>query len=166
MSTPTQTQAPDTLPANYFDQSSAPQQTAQGAPQGAQAPDTLPADYFDQQGQTPTPEAPKMVTQGHDRFGNVIRIPEKDTAGSLVGPLAIPVVGAAIGAAPEVAGAAGSALSNVMPFAEHISTQIAEHGAELAEKYPNFVKLASKIVPSLPFSGLAALTWAYEHFKK
>jgi hypothetical protein len=53
-----------------------------------------------------------------------------------------------------------------MPFAEHISGKILEHGTELATKYPNFVKLASKLAPSVPFSTLAALTYIYEHFKK
>ncbi len=64
-----------------------------------------------------------------------------------------------LGSIPELAALAG-------PFAEHISSQILEHGTELATKYPNFVKLAGKLVPHIPLSTLAAVTWAYEHFKK
>ena len=63
-------------------------------------------------------------------------------------------------------GAAGTALPFAMPMAEHISGQILEHGAELATKYPNFVKLAGKLVPGIELSALGALTYAYEHFKK
>jgi hypothetical protein len=66
--------------------------------------------------------APQMVTQGHDRFGNVVRIPAKDTPGSLVGPLAIPVAAATIGAAPEIAGAAvGYAPEIAQAVVKHIS---------------------------------------------
>jgi hypothetical protein len=73
-------------------------------------------------------------------------------------------------ATASVIGAAGAALpvaaSFAAPMVEHISGQILEHGAELATKYPNFVKLAGKLVPGLELSALGALTYAYEHFKK
>jgi hypothetical protein len=55
-----------------------------------------------------------MVAQGRDRFGNVIRIPKKDTAGSLVGPLAIPVAAATIGGAATGVGAVADALPSVL----------------------------------------------------
>lgn len=71
-----------------------------------------------------------MVSQGHDRFGNVVRIPKKDTAGSLVGPLAIPVMAATIGgtaaAIPEVEGAA---------------TAGREMLTQLAKEYPKAAKV-------------------------
>jgi hypothetical protein len=62
--------------------------------------------------------------------------------------------------------AGGAALQYLAPLAEHISGQILEHGTELATKYPNFVKLMGKLVPGLPMGTLAAITYAYEHFKK
>lgn len=58
------------------------------------------------------------------------------------------------------------AVAGTMPFAEHIAGRVLEHGAELTEKYPNFVKLAGKLAPHLPLTTLAALTYAWEHFKK
>jgi hypothetical protein len=63
-------------------------------------------------------------------------------------------------------GAAGAATPFAGPIAEHVAGQILEHGTELATKYPNFVKLAGKLVPGLPLSTVAAITYAYEHFKK
>jgi hypothetical protein len=61
---------------------------------------------------------------------------------------------------------AGAALQPMAALAEHLSGQILAHGTELATKYPNFVKLAGKLVPGLPMGTLAAITYAYEHFKK
>jgi hypothetical protein len=69
-------------------------------------------------------------------------------------------------AAASAIGAAGAAAPFAAPLAEHIAGQILEHGTELATKYPNFVKLAGKLVPGLPLSTVAAITYAYEHFKK
>jgi hypothetical protein len=63
-------------------------------------------------------------------------------------------------------GAGGAAMPFVGPIAEHVAGQILDHGTELATKYPNFVKLAGKLVPGLPLSTVAAITYAYEHFKK
>lgn len=80
-------------------------------------------------------------------------------AGKAAGAVSVPLVASA------TAGGV-AALNYLAPIAEHISGQILEHGTELATKYPNFVKLAGKLIPGLPVSTLAALTYAYEKLKK
>ena len=74
--------------------------------------------------------------------------------------------GVALGTIGAVTGASALPEIGLGPLVEHISGRILEHGTELVTKYPNFVKLVTKMAPGVPFSTVAALTYAYEHFKK
>jgi len=87
------------------------------------------------------PEPVPMVSQGRDRFGNEVRIPKTDTPGSLVGPLAIPVGAAAIGAGastlPEMGALLGAGGKALIPALEKGGQAV----VEWAEAHPTAAKV-------------------------
>jgi hypothetical protein len=146
MSTPeTQAQAPDTLPANYFD-------SPQAAPQGAQstasaqqtpaqgtAPDTLPADYFDQPTSKPEPEAKGTIAvpaAGH--IPGVMSFGNKVTPEQAAGGIA---TGAAVGALPFATSGLAAGLRAAPAVGEAVMGHLEAQAAEWMENYPALTKL-------------------------
>ena len=126
--------------------------------------DTSPIEQL-MQAQPSAPPPPKMISQGRDRFGNEIRIPAEDTAGSLVGPLAIPVSAGTIALG---AGAIGSALtpaaSELIDAAGEPIIQTTKSALkQFAESYPELSKLAAKLGASA--LGTSGSIGAWELFK-
>jgi hypothetical protein len=155
-------------PAQVQTPQATPQATPQQAPQGDL--ESLAKQYGAVEGAgTETSDAhqvhlPEMVSQGHDRFGNIVRIPAKDTAGSLVGPLAIPVAAAAIGGTATGVGAVAEALPSVLihtiegvkalgvwaeahPYKAFMLYQVAKELLPSAKKAMGLIKAAPEVMP-------------------